>query len=64
VDLSLTREGDLVVLRVCDDGVGRGQYLERTGILGMRERAGLIGARLTVAAREGGGTEVRLEVAA
>src|SRR5690606_22720973 len=50
VDLTLTREGDLVVLRVTDDGIGLGRRGERTGILSMRERASLVGGRLDVTA--------------
>lgn len=64
VDLYLRREGDLVVLRVTDDGVGVGHSGERTGILSMRERAALVGGRLSVTSRPGGGTEVRLDVPA
>ena len=64
VDLTLSREGDLVVLRVTDDGVGLGHKDERTGILGMRERAALIGGHLEVTPRTGGGTVVRLAVPA
>lgn len=64
VDLTLSREGDLVVLRVADDGVGLGHRDERTGILSMRERAALIGGHLEVTPRPGGGTVVRLAVPA
>jgi two-component system sensor histidine kinase UhpB len=63
VGLSLRPEGrDLVVLRVTDDGVGLHGARERSGIHGMRERAALVGGSLTVTPREGGGTEVRLQV--
>ncbi|WP_189219220.1 MULTISPECIES: sensor histidine kinase [Streptomyces] len=51
-----------VGLLVRDDGKGVGGAAEGAGIRGMRERALLIGADLTVAARRGGGTEVRLEI--
>lgn len=64
VELSLTREGDRIVLRVRDDGVGLGQYHERTGIPGMRERAALVGGTLTIGRYGSRGTEVRLEVPA
>lgn len=64
VDLTLTREGDLVVLRVTDDGVGLGHKAWRTGILSMRERAALVGGRLEVSPRPGGGTVVLLAVPA
>ncbi|MEV4674518.1 MULTISPECIES: HAMP domain-containing sensor histidine kinase [Actinomadura] len=61
-ELSLTQEEDgSVVLRVVDDGVGPPTEVG-SGIHGMRERAMLIGARLTIGPANGGGTEVRLEV--
>ncbi len=62
VELVLRREAERVVLRVTDDGVGVGTNGERTGILGMRERAALVGGHLDLAARPGGGTVVRLDV--
>jgi two-component system sensor histidine kinase UhpB len=62
VELSLTREGGRVVLCVTDDGLGVGTNGERTGILGMRERAALVGGRITVGPRDGVGTQVRLEL--
>lgn len=63
VELSLEREGNLVVLRVRDDGVGLEDHEgARHGILGMRERAMLIGATLALESREGEGTEVVLRV--
>ncbi|MFD0821124.1 histidine kinase [Micromonospora zhanjiangensis] len=61
VELSLRAEAGAVVLRVVDDGLGR-IGLEGAGIRGMRERALLIGARLTVTATPGTGTEIRLSV--
>jgi two-component system, NarL family, sensor histidine kinase UhpB len=64
VSLTLRRDADRVVLLVTDDGVGVGRNGERTGILGMRERAALVGGRLTVGPRPGGGTQVRLDVPA
>lgn len=64
MSLTLQRAVDRVVLLVTDDGVGVGGNGERTGILGMRERAALVGGRLTVGPRPGGGTQVRLDVPA
>ena len=61
VELSLTRQGDGVALRVADDGLGL-HGPPAAGIQGMRERAMLVGARLTIGVRVGGGTEVRLVV--
>jgi two-component system sensor histidine kinase UhpB len=62
IDLSLTAQPDQVVLRVTDNGRGINGTREGTGIRGMRERALLIGADLTVAPHPAGGTEVRLLV--
>lgn len=62
VEMSLTRQGDCVALRVADDGTGMRAAAEGAGIHGMRERAVLVGGRLTVTSRHGGGTEVRLVI--
>jgi two-component system, NarL family, sensor histidine kinase UhpB len=59
------RPGDgRVELLVEDDGMGIGgaAATSRGGIRGMRERALLVGGRLTLVARPEGGTRVRLEV--
>jgi two-component system sensor histidine kinase UhpB len=61
-ELTLSRQGDAVALRVADDGHGRGDAPEGAGIRGMRERALLIGASLTIGPRPGGGTEIRMVV--
>ena len=64
--LRLARDRDRLVLTVRDHGVGLPRHTAAgSGIRGMRERAALIGATLTVANhRPGPGCEVRLEVAA
>ncbi len=62
VELSLSRQGEAVVLRVADDGHGLRGAEDGAGIRGMRERALLIGADLRVGSRAGGGTEVRMLV--
>ncbi|MGW1882535.1 sensor histidine kinase [Streptomyces sp. NPDC001970] len=51
-----------VGLIVRDNGKGLGQAAEGAGIRGMRERALLIGAELSVGPGGAGGTEVRLDV--
>ncbi|MFI1720932.1 HAMP domain-containing sensor histidine kinase [Streptomyces sp. NPDC020489] len=51
-----------VELLVRDNGKGLGDAPEGAGIRGMRERALLIGAALTVGPAPGGGTDVRLRV--
>lgn len=62
--LSLSAGAEGVELVVADDGAGLrpGDGEHGAGIRGMRERALLIGARFTVGARPGGGTELRLVV--
>ena len=64
VELSLEQNDDDVRLRVRDDGRGlpENALSSATGIRGMRERAMLIGAHLSISARERGGTELVLRV--
>ncbi|MGR6965142.1 histidine kinase [Geodermatophilus sp. URMC 61] len=62
VDLTPTFAGDAVELRVVDDGRGVGTGREGAGIRGMRERAMLVAATLTVGSHPEGGTELRLLV--
>ncbi|MFG3046041.1 histidine kinase [Streptomyces sp. NPDC048241] len=61
-ELALTRTPAGVELRVDDDGRGIDGAPEGSGLRGMRERALLIGAHLTVRPRPEGGTEIRLTV--
>jgi two-component system sensor histidine kinase UhpB len=62
VELSLSKQGDAVALRVTDNGRGRPGAAEGAGIRGMRERALLVDARLSITPGVDGGTEVRLLV--
>ncbi|MBU2111907.1 MAG: HAMP domain-containing sensor histidine kinase [Actinobacteria bacterium] len=61
VHFALTSTTKGLTLRILDDGQG-GDLREGAGIRGMRERALLIGAELTITARPNGGTDVRLVV--
>ncbi|WP_327147790.1 sensor histidine kinase [Nocardia sp. NBC_01329] len=61
VGLSLRVRGDSLVLRVSDDGRG-GVAADGSGIRGMRERALLVSATLTIESPPRQGTEVRLEI--
>lgn len=62
VELSLSKQGEALLLRVADDGIGIHGAGEGSGILGMRERALLVEGRLDIDAGSLGGTEVRLLV--
>jgi two-component system sensor histidine kinase UhpB len=64
VELGVSRRGAVLELRVADDGRGLAPdaVTRGAGIQGMEERAQMVGGRLLLGARDGGGTEVRLEV--
>jgi two-component system sensor histidine kinase UhpB len=64
VTLSLKADMKTVTLRVADDGKGMPAQLPRgtAGIAGMRERALLVGGRLSIESRPRQGTEVRFTV--
>jgi signal transduction histidine kinase len=68
IDVVLTADDDLTVLRVTDDGVGFAPAStgagRRLGLASMRERTKEAGGMLTVTSEPGGGTTVRLEVPA
>lgn len=64
--LSLSAEDGEVVLRVTDDGAGLpdgGPAAAGNGLAGMRERALLVGGRLTLRPAPGRGTELTLRLA-
>lgn len=63
VDVRLERVGESYVVSVHDDG--RGETANESGgrgLLGMRERAELLGGHLSAGPAEGGGFEVRMEI--
>ena len=67
VTISMWTAGDTAVVSVLDDGQGfeqqvggRQPYLEGLGLVGMRERALLIGGSLRVESEPGAGTKVSL----
>ena len=64
VGLELRELGDGIVLTVSDDGCGIAEEAldSSQGIRGMRERAMLVGANLSIDTRPGEGTVVRLAI--
>jgi two-component system, NarL family, sensor histidine kinase UhpB len=62
--LSLTADAETLTLTVTDDGKGIPSQLPSgtAGISGMRERALLVGGRLSIQSRPDRGTEVRLSI--
>ena len=67
VDVALERHADHVSLIIEDDGVGfdpsnAAMLTGGVGLVGMRERAALIGADLQIESTAGGGTTVFLRV--
>jgi two-component system sensor histidine kinase UhpB len=64
VEVRLEASGDRTVLTVRDDGRGLEQHAlaSSNGIRGMRERAMLIGADLSINGRPGHGTQVQLSI--
>ena len=62
VELSLRQLGGCVVLEVRDDGRGFAGLADGSGLMGMRERAALVRAELSVISQPRHGTTVRLRV--
>jgi two-component system, NarL family, sensor histidine kinase UhpB len=62
VELIFGRRNGSAVLTVRDDGRGLGSAAPGGGISGMRERAALIGAQLSVGDAPGGGAQVTLDI--
>jgi two-component system, NarL family, sensor histidine kinase UhpB len=62
--VSLKADAESLTLCVIDDGEGMPSELPRetSGLAGMRERALLVGGRLSIQSRPGQGTEVRLTI--
>jgi two-component system NarL family sensor kinase len=65
VEIALRRHGKTIVLSIRDDGAGfsvRARRAETHGLIGMRERAKLLGGQLRVRSAPGEGTQVAARV--
>lgn len=66
VDVKLARTGNQLVLKITDNGRGisdeQTQNIESIGLLGMRERAALLGGELRVSGRKNKGTTVSVRI--
>ncbi|MCJ7622082.1 MAG: ATP-binding protein [Anaerolineaceae bacterium] len=66
VSVRLKREKGILMLSVSDDGAGfdstRRPSERQFGLTGMRERAELVGAKLTISSEPGGGTRICMEL--
>ena len=62
--LQLNYRDGAVSLRVSDDGIGLPEGAEQAGfgLRGMRERMGLVGGKLLLEPRPGGGTQLQVEI--
>ena len=64
VTINFGREGDQIVVRIVDDGIGFDPHVVRNGIGlgGMRERLRLVGGTLKIDSRPGTGTRIEARV--
>ena len=58
--VEMTRDGDVLTVRVDDDGVGGADPRAGTGLAGLRERAEAADGNLTVTSPDGGPTTIEL----
>ena len=64
VRLALWRDSGLLIFEFEDDGRGFevNQATQGLGLLGMRERARILGGRIEINSRQGNGTRITLEI--
>ena len=65
-DITIARDGDLLVVRIEDDGIGFSPDAPRKaqsfGLFGVRERASLINADVVITSAPGAGTSIELRL--
>ena len=62
VRVEVTRQGDLVLVEVSDDGIGGADTEQGSGLRGLADRVEALGGRLRVWSPPGGGTRVSAEI--
>ena len=62
VTVEVTRQGDLVLVEVSDDGIGGADTEQGSGLRGLADRVEALGGRLRVWSPPGGGTRVSAEI--
>ena len=65
VTISLNRQGENYVLKVRDNGIGfnvEARKQDSFGLVGIRERAQLLGGELAIESKPGEGTEIRVKI--
>jgi signal transduction histidine kinase len=60
--ITVTREGDHLVVEVADDGIGGADPAGGSGLAGLEDRVGALGGRLQVKSSRGDGTRVVAEI--
>jgi signal transduction histidine kinase len=63
-ELTVRTSGSVIAIEIFDDGVGFEPNLvqEGFGLVGMRERAALLGGKLRIESTRGSGTQVQAEI--
>jgi signal transduction histidine kinase len=61
-DVEVRRDGDVLVVRVSDDGVGGADPARGSGLSGLADRVAVLDGTLAVESPRGKGTSVRAEI--
>jgi len=62
VRLAASRQGDVLIVEVVDDGIGGAAAAGGSGLRGLADRVEALGGRLTVSSPPGRGTAIRAEI--
>jgi signal transduction histidine kinase len=61
-EVRIRRAGHLLVLQVCDDGIGGADPERGTGLVGLADRVSVLDGRITLSSPAGGPTVLRVEL--